>query len=342
MILKKFTLLCLICFSSAFASDKNDFNFEVVKKDFTRPSQIPYLENNPYSKEKENLGRLLFFDPRLSKSNMISCSSCHNPSFSWGDSLGLGVGHQHQQLGRKSPTILNLAWTERIMWDGRATHYEGQAMGPIESEAEMATKVDGPDGVVSKIKKIEGYKEYFKKAFPNEKSPITSENMSKAIAIFERGIVSGKSPFDRWIEGDEAAISKQAKMGFELFNTKASCVKCHSGWSFSDGSFHDIGLNSEDIGRGKFLPKLKTQQFAFKTPGLRNIDERGPYMHNGSEESLLKVVEFYNRGGDKKRESLSSLIKPLKLSKSETNALVEFLKTLTSQDPLQTFPILPR
>lgn len=319
-----------------------EVNMSALKSEYVRPKEIPYLEDNPYTKEKEDLGRLLFFDPRLSKSNMVSCASCHNPSFSWGDALPLSVGHQHKTLTRRSPTILNLAWSERIMWDGRATHYEGQAMGPIENEDEMATKIDGPEGVIAKLKRIEGYKNYFKKAFPKDKDPITAQNMSQAIAIFERSVVSGPAPFDKWIEGDEAAISNKAKQGFVLFNSKARCVLCHSGWNFSDGSFHDIGLKSTDIGRGKFLPKLKTQQHAFKTPGLRNISLRAPYMHDGSEQTLEQVVEFYNRGGDTKRESLSSLIKPLKLSKSEVKSIVEFLNTLNGNDPQQIFPILPR
>jgi cytochrome c peroxidase len=182
----------------------------------------------------------------------------------------------------------------------------------------------------------------FRSVYDDLSRPITADNISKAVAIFERGVVSGPAPFDKWIDGDESAISKRAKDGFVLFNTKARCVQCHSGWNFSDGSFHDIGLKSADIGRGKFLARLKTQQHAFKTPGLRNIAHRGPYMHAGSEQTLTDVIEFYNRGGDAKRESLSSLIKPLKLTKSEVKSLVEFLNTLTGDDPKQTFPVLPR
>jgi cytochrome c peroxidase len=316
-------------------------DIKALQKDYARPTEIPYLADNPYSKEKEVLGKLLFFDPRLSKSNMTSCATCHNPSFAWGDALPLGVGHEHKKLGRKTPTILNLAWYEKLMWDGRFVHYEGQAMGPVGSPDEMAMPLTGPDSVVEKLKKISGYKEYFKKAFPKDKDPVNTDNMSKAIAIFERGIVSGKAPFDQWVEGKEDAISAKAKEGFVLFNTKAKCSQCHSGWAFTDGSFHDIGLKSTDIGRGKFL-KLKTQQHAFKTPGLRNITLRGPFMHDGSEETLEKVVEFYSRGGDVKRDSLSGVIKPSNLSKKEIASIVEFMKTLTSDDEPQVLPILPR
>ncbi len=339
--MRHFYAAVLILFGIAAQADE-PFNLEAAKKEYARPDKIPYLDENPYSKEKEILGKMLFFDPRLSKSNMMSCATCHNPSFAWGDALGLGVGHGHKELGRKTPTILNLAWTENLMWDGRFLQYEGQAMGPIGSDAEMAMSLTGPDGVTEKLKKIEGYKELFKKAFPKDRNPITTDNMAKAIGIFERGIVSSEAPFDKWIKGDDKAISADAQKGFALFNTKARCVLCHAGWNFSDGSFQDIGLKSTDIGRGKHLPKLVSQQFAFKTPGLRNIDQRGPYMHDGSEKTLTAVVEYYNRGGDVARESRSALIKPLSLKKAETKALVEFMKTLTSNDELQTLPVLPR
>jgi len=316
-------------------------NLQALKEKYRRPEEIPFLKSNPYSKEKETLGKLLFFDTRLSKSNMISCASCHNPSFSWGDGLPKAVGHEHRILSRKSPTIQNLAWYETLMWDGRFKHYEGQVPGPLGSAEEMAMTTEGPEALLAKIKSIEGYREYFKNAFPEEKDPYTMNNISNAIGIFERTIVSGQAPFDEWINGKEDAISEEAKLGFKLFNGKASCTKCHSEWNFSDGSFHDIGLKSEDLGRGKHL-KLKSQQYAFKTPGLRNIVFRGPYMHDGSEANLEKVVEFYNRGGDSKRESLSRLIKPLNLTKREIKAVVEFMKTLTGNDPSVEFPKLPR
>ncbi|OYZ22960.1 MAG: hypothetical protein B7Y39_06830 [Bdellovibrio sp. 28-41-41] len=310
-----------------------------LKAKYARPKSIPYLDDNKYTEEREILGKNLFFDPRLSGSNSISCSTCHNPSFAWGDGLAKGVGHGHKVLGRKSPTVLNLAWTEKLMWDGRFNWLEGQALGPIGSEAEMNMKMEGPGGLVEKIKGIAGYRELFAKAYPGEELKL--ELIAKAIAVYERGIISGEAPFDRWINGDEKAISDIAKQGFQIFNGKANCVACHSGWSFTDGSFHDIGVKDNDIGRGKFL-KLKSQQHAFKTPGLRNITLRGPYMHGGNEKSLEDVVEFYNRGGNVKRESLSASIKPLNLSADEKKALVAFMSTLTSKDKPVDLPILPR
>lgn len=314
-------------------------NTTELKKLYHRPTSIPYLEDNKYTKERELLGKSLFFDPRLSGSQVMSCATCHNPSFSWGDGLGKGIGHAHKQLGRKTPTILNLAWTEKLMWDGRFTQLEGQALGPIGSDAEMNMKMEGDDSLIPRIKKINGYVEMFQKAYPGHE--ITLDLLAKAIAVYERGIVSGTAPFDKWIKGDEKAISQTAKNGFEIFNTKANCSACHSGWNFSDGSFQDVGLKSEDIGRGKFL-KLMSQQHAFKTPGLRNIALRAPYMHDGSEATLESVVEFYNRGGDVKRPSLSNNIKPLGLTAGEKKDLIEFLKTLTSNDKPVELPVLPR
>jgi cytochrome c peroxidase len=310
-----------------------------MKKKYRRPKSIPYLETNKYSKEREALGKMLFFDPRLSGSNAISCATCHNPSFGWGDALPKGVGHGHKELGRKTPTILNLAWTERLMWDGRFNWLEGQALGPIGSEAEMNMKVEGPEGLAAKIKGIKGYVDLFEKAYPGDE--ITPEVIAKAIAIYERGVVSSDAPFDHWLKGNEKAISPAAKEGFKLFNTKARCASCHSGWSFTDGSFHDIGVKDDDIGRGKFL-RLTSQQHAFKTPGLRNITQRGPYLHAGSEPTLESVVDFYDRGGDAKRDSLSAEIKPLGLTAQEKAAVVEFLKTLTSVDKPVDLPVLPR
>ncbi|MCL9783758.1 hypothetical protein M9194_20235 [Vibrio sp. S4M6] len=309
-----------------------------LKEEYERPKGIPFPADNPYSEAKLKLGKTLYFDPRLSESGTQSCATCHNPSFSWGDGMGLGVGHQHQQLGRKSPTILNLAWDEIYMWDGRKATLEEQALGPMESAAEMNLDLKQ---LPTMLGAIPGYVELFKQAFPEQTDPISTKNVAKAIATFERTVVSGEAPFDRWIKGDENALSEDEKVGFIVFNTKGNCASCHSGWTFSDSSFHDIGLPSEDIGRGKFLPKMEKMQFAFKTVGLRNIDLRAPYMHDGSLVTLEDVINHYN-SGFVKRPSLSDEIEPLNLTKTEKKQLVAFLKTLTSQDEPVSMPVLPR
>jgi cytochrome c peroxidase len=333
--------LCVgaVAASITFAFASVDEGTKALKVQFKRPKDIPYLDDNKFTKDRETLGKALFFDPRLSGSNAISCATCHNPSFTWTDGLSKGVGHGHKELGRKTPTIINLAWTERLMWDGRFNYLEGQALGPIGSEAEMNMKMDGPNGLAEKIKTIKGYQDLFAKAYPNQ--TITNELIGKAIAVYERGVVSKTAPFDKWIAGNEHAISDDAKVGFKVFTGKANCVACHSGWNFSDSSFQDIGIKDNDIGRGKFL-KMTSQQHAFKTPGLRNIALRAPYLHNGSEATLEEVVEFYNRGGDAKRDSVSPSIKPLGLTADEKKALVAFLETLTSKDDPVPLPLLPK
>ena len=333
-------LLLVTVFSILFAKEivKADepVSLGELKKEFVRPKEIQYLDNNKYSTEKEILGKNLFFDPRLSGSGMISCSTCHNPSLSWSDGLEKGVGHQHKQLARRSPTILNLAWTDKLMWDGRFSQLENQALGPMGSEAEMNMDMAL---LPNKIKGIAGYRELFAVAYPNQE--ITNELIGKAIAVFERGIVSGEAPFDKWIKGSEKAITEDAKKGFILFNTKANCAACHSGWRFTDDSFYDIGLKSTDIGRGKFL-RMASQQNAFKTPGLRNVSARAPYMHDGSESDIMAIIDFYDRGGDTKREGHAASVKPLNLTKDEKLQLAAFLNTLTSKDKDTTLPLLPK
>lgn len=332
-------LLAVVGFQFSFSVlAADDVDIEALKKGYVRPASIPYPEDNPHSDAKEVLGKMLYFDPRVSVSGTQSCATCHNPSLGWEDGMALGVGHGHKQLGRASPTILNLAWDEFYFWDGRAETLEEQALGPIQSGAEMNMPMEQ---LLGHLNEIEEYKPLFASAFP-ENPVIDDKNIAKAIATYERGVISGEAPFDRWVNGDEAAISDGAKRGFVLFNTKANCAACHSGWNFSDSSFHDIGLDSDDIGRGKLLPQVVPMQHAFKTVGLRNIDRRAPYMHNGMLKTLEEVVDHYNNGGAVKRESLSDQVFPLNLTVEEKKDLVAFLHTLTSEDKPVTAPDLPR
>ncbi len=305
------------------------------KKEYVRPAQTPFPDDNPYSKPKAELGHKLFFDPRLSGNNYISCGTCHNPSFAWGDGLPKGIGNAMTVLGRRTPTILNLAWAESLMWDGRFDTLEEQVLGPMSAAVEMNQNLDG---IVAELQEVPEYRALFNISFPG--SGITVQNIAKAIATFERTVVSGVAPFDRWVAGDQGAISTAAKRGFDLFNGKANCVACHSGWNFTDGSFHDIGLPDEDLGRGKQLPNVKVMQHAFKTPTLRNSVERAPYMHDGSLRNLYSVVRHYNEAGVK-RASRSKDIYPLRLTDAEIDDLVAFMKTLSSDDPQVALPRLP-
>jgi cytochrome c peroxidase len=302
---------------------------------YRRPATVPVPADNQLTPERVELGKKLFFDPRLSGSNVMSCASCHNPSFSWGDRQPVGTGHGHKKLGRRTPTILNAAFNELQMWDGRFATLEEQAIGPMTSPDEMNITAEE---MIGRIRDNPGYRAYFRTAYGE--AGVTVDTVTKAIAAFERTVISGEAPFDRFVAGDDQAISPAARRGFGLFNTKANCAACHSGWAFTDSSFHDIGVASDDPGRGRTLgiPELN---HAFKTPTLRNIVERAPYMHDGSENTLHEVVELYNAGGRVKRSTLSSEIRPLGLTPQEVDDLVEFMRSLSSKDAPVTLPELP-
>ena len=305
-----------------------------LKNLYKRPTSIPFPSDNLYSTEKAALGKMLFFDPRLSQNFNMTCATCHNPSFGWEDATKTSIGSQNTALPRHSPTIINMAWGDTFFWDGRAKTLEEQAGGPIESEVELNMPFAK---VVSRLSKVPQYQNWFKHAFGP--SGISAENIRKAIATYERTIVSGLAPFDLWIEGDESAISASAKRGFTLFNGKAACADCHQGWNFTDNQFHDIGLYGEDKGLGT-LTKNPKDNFAFKTPGLRNIGQRAPYMHDGRFESLITVVTHYV-GGVINRDSLSTKLKTISLTVEEIKDLENFMMTLTGQDTPVTLPILP-
>jgi cytochrome c peroxidase len=309
---------------------------DALKAQYKRPASIPFPKENPYTPQKAALGKKLYFDPRLSVTSAQSCASCHSPGFGWGDGLAVGVGHGMAKLGRRSPTIINGAWGPIFMWDGRLADLEQQALGPIQSPGEMNMPLDQ---LMERLATIPEYKPLFAAAFPNEGLKV--KTLAEAIATYERTVVSERAPFDAWVDGNEAAISEEAKRGFAVFNGKALCSSCHEGWTFSNDSFHDIGLASEDIGRGQYVPDVIKMQHAFKTPGLRELTVRSPYMHDGSIATLEQVIEHYDRGGVD-RPSRSDLMKPLGLTSQEKLDLGAFLKTLTSSLSPTTVPTLPR
>ena len=328
--------VCLAASAIVFAAAVQPYNRAAAKAKYLRPASVPFPKDNAYTPQRAALGKALFFDPRLSGSNAISCASCHNPAFSWGDGLPKGIGHGSKPVGRRTPTILNTAFAELLFWDGRASSLEEQALGPISAPGEMNLP---HDEMVKKLAAIPGYLPMFEEAYPGE--GMTPKTVARAIATFERTIISDTAPFDEWIAGREEAISDSAKRGFDLFNTKANCVQCHSGWNLTDNGFHDIGLADDDIGRGKELPDIEIVQHAFKTPTLRNVAHRAPYMHDGSEKLLVDVVKFYNQGGKVRRPSLAHEMKPLGLNEAEIEDLCNFLLTLTSNDKPVAIPVLP-
>jgi cytochrome c peroxidase len=304
--------------------------------EYRRPTTVSFPVSNPYTFAKASLGRALFFDTRLSGSGALSCASCHNPGFSFGDGLAKSLGDRMKPLNRRSPSILNTAWGGSFMWDGRASSLEDQVPMPIESFSVMNQTMDT---LVHSLSEIGEYRSLFAVAFPDQ--AIDSRTISAAIATYERTIVSATAPFDSWIDGDESALSDSAKRGFALFNSKAGCASCHGGWLFTDNGFHDISLPDDDVGRGRLFPKVLILQHAFKTPSLRETARRAPYMHDGSLLSLEAVVAHYNQGGVS-RPSQSELVTPLRLSPEEQTDIVAFLHTLTSSVRLDSAPPLPR
>lgn len=302
---------------------------------FARPDAIPFPTDNPFREATAQLGHVLFFDPRLSGSGAMSCASCHNPALGWEDGMRTGRGEAANTLGRSTPTILNIAWAEPLMWDGRAETLEHQALGPIQAEVEMNLPIER---LVERLSAIPGYRRLFRDAYGDDR--VTPEGIARALATFQRTVVSNLAPFDRWVRGEEAAISEEAKRGFALFTGRANCAACHSGWRFTDDGFHDIGLASPDIGRGAHLPELVSMRHAFKTPTLRNIAERAPYMHDGSSMTLREAVIHYDTGFVA-RESLSPEMRRLNLSPREVDDIVAFLRTLSSVDDPIPVPILP-
>jgi len=315
-------------------ADPKDINS--LKSLYERPATIPFPKDSPYTAKRAALGKLLFFDSRLSVHRNISCATCHNPSFGWETPTALSVGAANKPLGRHSPTLLNLAWAETFFWDGRASSLEEQSGGPIETADEMNMPFED---LIKRLNSIKGYPPLFENAFPGE--GISKSTIQKAVATFERTLVSGPAPFDRWVEGEEHALSAAAKRGFGLFVGKAQCSLCHMGWNFTDQQFHDIGLPDEtDQGRKKITGQA-ADVFAFKTPGLRNIMQRAPYMHNGSLETLTEVIDHYRNGG-MQRDSLSPLMKPFDLSRQELSDMMAFFESLTGEDPPVTLPVLPQ
>jgi cytochrome c peroxidase len=307
-----------------------------LRADYRRPATIPFPSDNPYTPAKALLGRTLFHDPRLSVPGALACASCHNAGFSFGDGLARSLGNDMKPLGRRAPTLLNGAWGELYMWDGRAASLEAQALGPIATATEMNRPLDQLSPVLASIPE---YKPLFAAAFP--RLAVTPERIAQAIATYERTIVSPPAPFDAWIEGDDNAIPASAQRGFALFAGRARCALCHTGWRFTDDGFHDIGLPDADQGRGRLQSRIIKMRHAFKTPGLREIALRAPYMHDGSLATLKAVVAHYNQGGID-RPSRSELIGPLGLSADEQADIVAFLQTLSSAAAPEIVAALPR
>lgn len=300
------------------------------------PRVAPAPKGNPSSAEKIALGQQLFFDPRLSGDNTMSCASCHAPEKAFGDGLARAKGADGKELARNSPSLLNVGFYTSYFWDGRAKDLEQQALQPIESPSEMNQNLDELE---RELNAIPGYVEQFKRVFS---SAVTRQGIAQALAAFQRSLVTGTSPFDRYLAGDEGALSDSAKRGLELFQGDAGCVRCHRGPTLSDGQFYRLGISFADQGLASVTGRHEDSG-KFRTPSLRNIAETGPYMHDGSKATLFDAVEFYYRGVPATTPDGVTLdIEPLSgRSYSEIADLVAFLEALSGEPPDIKPPKLP-
>jgi cytochrome c peroxidase len=308
-----------------------------MKAEYKRPAPRP-VEN----KTLVDLGRLLFWDPRASASGRTACASCHFSDLGWGVLEPKSRNDSGKLTSRKSQPLVGIGHMQaRVGWDGRNASLEAQAKASIATgsmsmrETETPVKVEVIEG---RFRAIPEYVALFNAALPAE--AINLDSMSKAIAAFERTMEPGIAPFDRWIEGNESAISESAKRGFVLFNRGANCFACHSGWRFTDDKFHDIGTTATDRGRGRELKHDEDVQFAFKTPTLRSVATHPPYMHNASSADLYQSIKHYEKGGID-RPSRSPLLVPIELSEQERLDLVAFMETLTGTPEGESKPKLP-
>jgi len=320
--------------------------------------------DNPQTPEKVALGQRLFFDPRLSADGTIACSTCHDPARAFTDGKAVSTGIKGRAGQRNAPTVLNALYNKTQFWDGRAATLEQQAGLPIVNRVEMGQP--SLAAVVAKIAAIPEYRQQFRKAFG---SAPNARDLVRAIAAYERTLVAYDSPFDRYIAGDSNAIDASARRGWELFNTRAGCNKCHAlsedkrdTTNFTDNDFHNIGvgivrhnvvalakrarqlvasgdaaaidkaaIQTEMSALGRFLVTKKEADIAaFKTPNLRNLLLTAPYFHDGSHATLWDVVDHYNKGAGLNNPYLDADIRPLALSEREIDDLVAFLASLTS------------
>ncbi|MFN4100785.1 MAG: cytochrome-c peroxidase [Pararhodobacter sp.] len=290
------------------------------------PALPPIPAGSPLTTARIELGQMLFFEPRISGSGVISCATCHNPALGWTDRISRATGHDGQVGERNTPTVLNAAFLDSQFWDGRAATLEDQALGPIQASIEMNMTLEG---AIERLNEFEIYRDMFAAAFPGEDDPVNPPNVALAIAAFERTLNTPNSPFDRFLAGDDSAMSEQAQEGMRLFADNG-CIACHSGPNFSDGGFHAIQVpGSTDLGRA-LVTGDPLDEHAFRTPSLRNIAVTYPYFNNGSVYDLREAVNIMGQ------EMLGH-----DFADDELDALVAFLDTLTGEMPNVSIPALP-
>lgn len=301
---------------------------------------LPVPKDNPMTAAKVELGKMLYFDKRLSKDGTISCATCHDPQTAWTDHEPTSTGTGKGVGTRNSPTVINAAYAPAQFWDGRAKTLEEQALGPIENPIEMGHKLDA---MIADLSKLDGYKERFQKVFG---TGITEEGIAKAIAAFERTILSGNSPYDRFDkEGDEKALNEAQKRGLEVFKD-AWCVTCHSPPLFSNGAYYNagVGMDKEEPDQGrKDVTGRDSDLGKFRVPALREVANTWPYFHDGSVAKLGDAVALMAAGGtdDPSVSVMLQAVRKAKLTEQDQKDLVEFLKALSGEYPIVKPPELP-
>jgi len=326
---------------------------------------VPVPADNPMSAEKVELGRLLFWDPRLSGNGSTSCASCHLPGLGWGERSAVSRGYPGTVHWRNAQTILNAAYYSRLFWDGASVSLEQQA----QSAAEGAVAGNGDPAMMEmRLRLVPEYVRRFRAVFGTEWPRLT--HAWQAIAAFERTLVSDprKVPYDRWLAGKQDALSARARLGQRLFVGKAGCARCHDGPLLSDQRFHALGVprlpladshsllqvtarwqnlqrgvahgqyraGDDDLGL-EYVTREAADRGKFRTPSLRELKYTAPYMHNGAFATLREVVDFFDRGGGE-APNKSPLLRPLGLNEEEKEALVSFLEALSMDAPLVEAP----
>ncbi|MCG6939637.1 MAG: cytochrome-c peroxidase [Thiohalocapsa sp.] len=330
------TLAAATCFVAT-AAAATDADLRQKAKD-AGLEPVPYglhaVANNPVTREKIELGKMLFFDPRLSASGVISCNTCHNLGTGGDDNLSTSVGHGWQKGPRNAPTVLNAVFNVAQFWDGRAEDLKAQAKGPVQAGVEMANQ---PERVVTTLNSMPEYVAHFRSAFPGEENPVTFDNMAKAIEAFEVTLVTPNSPFDQFLEGNDAALDDEQKAGLELFIDKG-CASCHYGVNVGGQAYFPFGLIKRpgaDIlppgDKGRFrVTHTASDEYVFRAAPLRNIALTAPYFHSGEVWDLNQAVAV-----------MGTAQLGAKLTDDEVATIAEFLRSLTGEQPQVEYPILP-
>ena len=321
------SLFIILSFGLKESIFKDDYTL-ILPKGFPEP-YIPI--DNKLTQSRVELGKQLFFDVRLSRNNSLACASCHNPKLAFTDGSKLSIGNKGELLSRNAPTLTNIAYQDSgLLFDRGVPTLEMQILVPIQEHKEFDFNIQL---IAERLKKDTSFQSLSLKAYHSEITPFV---ITRAIAAFERTLISGNSPYDKFNNGDSTALTDDQQHGMDLFfNKKTNCSSCHSGFNFTNYAFENNGLYKKYTNEGRFrLTQIDTDQALFKVPTLRNIELTAPYMHDGSFENLEEVIEHYNTGG-KNHPNKSELIQPLDLSNKEKRDLIAFLKSLTDESFIQ-------